>query len=309
MKTIPAWRIAFPEIYCSPKVDFFHLFGNERGNGCVALNDIEEGELLLSVPFDDCVWPSDGDEDIEIRLLRTIASKLEANDRFSDYIRASVVAASSSLVRIAEGTLSSYENLFHATVDPLLADFERDLVALLLSRCFASDAAGIAAVPLADQFNHSTLSWNTRLREDIEGRKFFFISERKIFKGEKVLNYYGIDNTVEMQVTHGFVDEGLCDSLIVFPMALMKETFGKLENDDVLVKIDVEGDSVIPEDLLKAMPLLCFVPALVEGLVRCMNRMINSMEGRELHPLVKKDLSNCVTYKNRLIDYSVSLSR
>ena len=308
MKSLGGWRKNFPQIFSSPKVDFFHNYGKVKGLGCIALHDIEGGELLLSVPYADCVWPHVGWDESEIGLLTQVSQSLSAEDRFTEYLQSAVEAASSSMQRIAQETFSSFENMYRLSVEPLLAKFDERIVALLLSRCFASDHGSIAAVPLADQFNHSTLHWNTRIREDVEKRVFYFIAERKIFKNDEILNNYGINNVVEMFVTHGFVDAGLCDSVIVFPTALMKETFsGLIDHDDVLISVDVSGDSVIPASLLAAIPMDYFVPALVDGLVRAMDRMVASMEGKSQHPIVRKDLENCQTYKQRLLEFRLSL--
>jgi hypothetical protein len=196
--------------------------------------------------------------------------------------------------------------LHDSMVEPLVSlGFESWVAAFMLSRCFHSqrEEFPVAAVPLADQFNHSTLLFNTRLREvDKEG--FFFYAERCISKGEEILNNYGIDSAHEMMVTHGFVDPANCITEIVFPLRFLHNTDLAENRTEDLLKIRIDDPDIIPKALMDALPLAEFKENLRNGLIRAVERLLVLIEKipstLKFQGMIEIDRSNCKKYLEQL---------
>ena len=310
------------KIYLNPKIDFFHESRSDMGFGCVALDDIHRGELLLSVPYNCCLWPDTDDchECPEVRLMRSIVAEHSNGDsRWRSYLEHVQMSGSLDAVPVmwpsgwnttVKGSSLGY--LYSSIVHPLVAldDIPKWVIAFMLSRSFASERVpdAIATVPFADQFNHSTDSFNTRIREIVEENRFVFYAETGIARGEEIYNCYGALGPLEMFVTHGFTD-GTQEDVIIFPTSLMADGDGEADGipvaEDALIRIDVNG-SVPPDDLVAALPLPEFVPSLVAGLKRAISRMIHSSSMRpptdnvSVSTLLDADVRNLHTYLDRL---------
>ena len=165
-------------------------------------------------------------------------------------------------------------------------------------------------MPFADQFNHSTQAWNTRIREHAD--RFEFVAENNIDTGEETFNNYGVESDIEMWVTHGFVDEGLKDTLICIPISLLSSDSSAVPEDDPIIKIDVSGPDLIPSDLQSLLVLDEFIPPLLQALSRALDRMLSSyLEEEEfrdpyLRNLLEKDRKNCELYRQRLLALTLS---
>ena len=298
-------------------MNFFHKFEDPRGLGCIALESIDEGELLLSVPFNECIWPSDSHEDPFAGLLRSISTNQ------GDHLKNIRESGSLDHLPVMEGLqsinlLSSLGNVFIALTSPYTDKFPRWVLALALSRCFDSESQNgtIAFVPYADQFNHSTRCWNTRIRETSDGA-FCFYAETRIEKNSEILNNYGIESDIEMWVTHGFVDDGLTDSVIYLPLSFLRVEDSQQDDeaeDDPLMKIDVNCDEVIPREIRNLFILDDFLPKVCDALIRAMNRMLISddlvIEGVSnpiARSLIQKDRRNCAKYRQRLVEFKANL--
>jgi hypothetical protein len=165
--------------------------------------------------------------------------------------------------------------------------------AYMLSRSFVSesDRGSIASVPFGDMFNHSTVNWNTRIREITDEKRFVFYAERDIEKNGQIYNNYGQQSGLEMMATHGFIDQEMNFSEIVFPISLMsEETNCSLEPEGSLVRIDVEASDVLPGDLRSALPLAEFTPSLVSGLKRACNRMLENASRIDRRAIEREDV-------------------
>lgn len=289
-------------LYVNEKVDFFHYFDNEKGYGCVAKEQIAEGELLLSVPYEECVWPDPDNEDPVIGLLSSLSrSDLYHITRVKESKVLEPILPFTGLPEKIKSVSCSITHVFESLVRPLFnTSYHRWMVALLLSRCFSGKGSSIAFVPMADQFNHSSVAANTHIRETDEG--FVFFAERAISIGEEILNDYGIESDIEMYVTHGFVCDGLKNSFVYVPISLMGEEV-QPDSEDVLIRIDVDSPSIVPDELIVNSD----GSRVVAGLLRAMDRMIASMQSMDTiqeHELILKDLKNCIHYRNRLSQLS-----
>ncbi len=302
-------------------MNFFHFFGAKGGTGfgCIALEPLEAGEVILKVPFEDCVWPIDESEDQFKNLLISLKRVyLDSNNKWFDYLDNIHKSGSLNDLPIMSGQVcgtSSVSNLFKILVSPYLDDITIPnwLVALGLSRCFDSEcrSEGIAFVPFADQFNHSTPNWNTRLRE--EDDHFIFYAERRIEANEEILNNYGIDTTVEMWTTHGFIDDGLIEDIIYIPLSFLRESdILNEDGEDVILRINVNSKEVIPNEINELFVLKDFLPKVADCLIRAMDRMVNDNSGSSsndviLNRILEQDKSNCLLYRKRLVEYRENL--
>ena len=207
-------------IYCNPNVDFFFEGFAEGGRGCLALTDIPTGLLLVHAPLASCLFPIHDSTDPEVALVRRIVESL--NDRSSDhheYLKALSPADFSShpvmwpmevLNKRMDGLVlknvyaQSIEKWFSGGILPDTSEY-RFATAVMLSRAFAHDQVGIAFVPFADQFNHSSTQWQTRIREDgADGFRMY--AEKDILKGEQIFNSYGQVSDAWLFLTHGFTE-------------------------------------------------------------------------------------------------------
>ena len=286
------------------KVDFFHYFGSERGYGCIAKQDISKGELLLQVPYEDCLWGKD-----EVDLLHVI--KAAAGDVHLERVRSSGSLDAVILDPLPVVGKCSFSFLYDQTIKPLInLGFEDWIVAYMLSRCFRSfrgEGFGLAAVPMADQFNHSLRNFNTRFREIVEEKVFVFFAECDIKKGDEILNNYGIESDLEMMLTHGFVENINDLNEIVFPLHYLKEENESGDCGEIeLIKINVDAANVIPRELLDAMPAFPeFKYQLKNGLKRAVSRLLLDLETvsvshDKLTHIIAKDRENCRAYLDML---------
>lgn len=276
----------------------------------MALEPLTIGEKLLFIPYHNCLWPRENQDPLS-GLVEAIADASEnSGSAWHDYINhIREIGSLNHLPVFSELTgYSSVANVYRSLVLPLKEQYSSWAVGLALSRCFSSEnrEEGIAFVPFADQFNHSTNSWNTRIREDSKG--FMFFAEKNIEKGEEIFNNYGIESDIEMWVTHGFVDDGLNTSLIYIPLSLLKRDDSSLpSDDDPLLKIDVNSSDPIPEELRSLLVLDDFIARLVDALILALDRMLDSdfaSSGSHdpiLVSLLEKDRKNCEFYKQRLL--------
>jgi len=202
------------EIWKHPDVDFFAEFPD--GRGCQAKIDIPAGALLLHAPISACIFPESGDE---LDLVRLVVEILETpGSRYHEYLSAlrtrdfsdhPVMWAAADLAHRFQGMSllgvyrSSIGRWFAEGVLPETNVF-RFATAVMLSRGFSHETAGIAIVPFADQFNHSSRGWQTRIREDSAG--FCMYAEESISAGEQIFNFYGEVSDFWLLLTHGFTE-------------------------------------------------------------------------------------------------------
>lgn len=266
--------------------------------------------MLLFVPYKDCICAKD-----EIDLLHAIDSAC-SNDEHPMHKHIHAVRSSGSLsaIPLMSNQLelssviqeSSLGFLHTGMIEPLLhLGHERWVIAYMLSRCFQSEREGfpLAAVPLADQFNHSSELFNTRLRE-VVGEGFCFYAERNVSQGEEILNNYGIDSGLEMFITHGFVDPANCMTEIVIPLQYLQEVEGEDAGD--LIKIKTDDQELIPKELMDAIPAFPELQrslklAIKRGVLRFKKNLEKiSLEACKLSDFVAQDISNCEHYLERL---------
>jgi hypothetical protein len=299
----------FKSLYINPRI---HLSDQAVcGRGFLASDDIPEGELLMRISFDDCLWPSDPSLPEQIALAQSIQEHFrDPNGKFHKYISEVIESKSldnlpcmwdSCLIEKYRG--SSFFHLFNALMSDCPPDLDRIFFAYMLSRSFVSfnGPGHIGSVPIGDLFNHSTLEWNTRIRES--GNFFEFYSEKFIPKNFEILNLYGNEYCdLEMMMTHGFIDRGLNSSCIMFPVSLMSEDGMADDPTSPLVRIDVgDEDLIIPPEF--SIPLPEFIPSVEAGLKRAVDRMIDSSEstnrGLEFHAIFFKP-DSLYRYRDRL---------
>lgn len=260
----------------------------DKGNGVVAKRKILQGELLLRVPYEDCLWPKDQlDEAGLITSINTVLHDLNhpLYSRLRKIIDSKVLEAVPLFGKHHElftTSDSSVSFLYRAMIEGIGLD-RSDAAKIMVSRCFASSSkfGSIAYVPFADDFNHSTNAWNTRIRED-DG--FLFYAESEIQEKEEIRNCYGIETGVEMYLTHGFLEDALGMSILIIPV-----TVGGSER---LVRIDVDNLNEIESwdiSLLGDMRREC--QSITLSLVRMLER--DEVERDQyLSVLLAADLSN-----------------
>ena len=203
---------SFPNIFTHPGIDFFRVVSH--GHGCVATTNIHRGELIASIRYSDCIVAED-----ETDLMEEIFNNFNNNGcRFGKYIHKVVESGVLDVVPVVWENRDEFERVgslkWLMKAVEHVRDMPRWVTAYMLSRSF-SHPDGIATVPLADMFNHSTLNWNTRIREMEDS--YVFYAERDIVEGEEVLSNYGDEyDVMSMMVTHGFVDDGMSEGRIYF---------------------------------------------------------------------------------------------
>lgn len=164
--------------------------------------------------------PGNGDV-VELEMVKRIKQALEdVDDPHHEYLHAlqtrsefndhPVMWSEERLQEELGGTI--LHDVFKATVGQwfrkgLLNDdpATRFATAVMLSRCFEHEEVKLALVPFADQFNHSSDSWHTKIREDGE-RGFLMFAERNIHAGEQIFNFYGPHSDSWLLLTHGFTE-------------------------------------------------------------------------------------------------------
>ena len=210
-------------------VDFYHK-GFLEGQGCLALNDICEGTLLLAVPLNCCLHAPIGLHRPEIDLILSMVRAFKDDtstmhsymmslyERRAQFASHPVTWSEESVLNRLQGTIAI--DFIKNSIIPLRTevewvmienglDLDDDLIgffcALMFSRAFEHEICKIAMVPLADQFNHRSCDYSTIIRDDgLEGFKMY--AERDINKGEQIFNFYGPYNNQWLFSTHGFVE-------------------------------------------------------------------------------------------------------
>ena len=305
MQAVPA---DFPDVFLSEAVDFFHPFGAPWGRGCLARACISRGTLLAAIPHADCMHS--GAEEI-------FANSKNSQSKFFRYIHQVIDSGTLSDVTSVWSSASLGGSLRNMVEVCLLSQVGDSCpgwaVAYHVSRGFGSDKLGLASVPFGDLFNHSDLSWQTRIREDEEGFKFF--AESDISQGEQIFNSYtggGNDECsdfVSFFATHGFA-AALPHSCIYLPLSWLDEESAGAE-DSSLVKIDVFDPAVIPRDLQHCLPLPEFVPRLVDRLLVALGRFpptkMDPSGNPSLDALQRRDAQLVQQYRVRLEDYRSSV--
>ena len=312
----------FPSLVVNPKIDFFHDFGPPFGLGCRATESIETGELLLSVSYDDCIWPATPEADESGLFLAIEYALNDPNSKWFSYVNRvrssgclNIVPCMwpQSCIHSITGTSLGYV-INACGSENTYARISTTALAYMLSRSFVSESerGSIASVPFGDMFNHSTFEWNTRIREIVDEKRFVFYAERDIEENAQIFNNYGQQSGLEMMATHGFIDKGMNVSEIFFPLSLMtEETKSSLGPEEPLVRLDVGGPDVLPADLRSALPLAEFIPSLVSGLKRAVNRMLEkasridlrAIQREDVRFLVSNDVENLNMYSKKLENF------
>ena len=235
-----------------PSIDFFRE-GFKEGRGCLALEAIKAGTLILHAPLECCLVPSSIDSTVELAMIHRIKKALEdEGDALHEYLRGlrgrdefkshPVTWTDFRMEEELGGTLLI--DVYKATVgnwftNGILPDDEttRFATAVMLSRCFEHELVGLALVPFADQFNHSSNNWHTRIRED-GANGFCMYAERDIAAGDQIFNFYGPYSNPWLLLTHGFTEDQNPFNDLLLP-------------DDNTVKSVCVTDLVFPTDLNK----------------------------------------------------------
>ena len=269
----------FPQIYINHKVDVLKYVSDEVGHGVVATENIQIGELLVFIPFDACIIGES-----EIFLANKIAESVN-NTPWSEYI--SFIMHSNVLSHVPllwsdHSSLKGSLKFLHDSIVGDLSDFPKWAAAYMLSRSFEIERWGsspsIASVPVADMFNHSTLDWNTRIRQCEDGFRFF--AEKNIFSGTQIFNNYGIDEQILMFVTHGFIDEGLRQNVLYIPVSLLREEDdGGSRDEDILIRIEVEEAKCF--QFLDSVPE-SWKPRAVDRMKRAVEKQIDEFSRLDL---------------------------
>ncbi len=261
----------FPQIYINHKVDVFKHVSDEVGYGVVATENIQIGELLVFIPFDACIIAES-----EIFLTNKIAKSVN-NTPWSEYISFIMHSNVLSHVPVLWSDHSSLKGSLKFLLDSIvgdLSDIPKWAAAYMLSRSFEIERPGgspsIASVPVADLFNHSTLDWNTRIRQCEDGFRFF--AEKNIFSGTQIFNNYGIDDQILMFLTHGFIDDGLKEDVLSIPVSLVREDNDEGSRDeDILIRIEVEEEKCF--EFLDTLPE-SWKPRAVDRMKRTVEKQI-----------------------------------
>jgi hypothetical protein len=236
----------------------------------------------LIVPFSDCITAEDErclvekisvSENVHIRRIR--------ENKCLDHLAISPRILCSN---------NSISNVYNATVRPHLSNNPLWSVRLMMSRCFGYLDSGIAYVPLADQFNHSTLEFHTRIRQEQDA--YVFYAESRIEKNREIFSNYGIDSEIEMFVSHGFVDAGMLDSFVYLRLG-----------EGLLVKVNVKDPAIFPPEL-NVYDNRALLVRLLADVVDGMIDSTQQIDLRALSPvertLVGTDLKNLKFFKSQL---------
>ena len=220
----------FPTIFINSKIDLLHFVSVDIGYGVYAVSEIEQGELLVEIPFTECILASDQ------KCLAQKISDYQKDSKWSEYI--SFIIDSGVLEKVPimwenkRGICGSFKFLLES-ISADLPDVPKWASAYMLSRSFELEDStdSIASVPVADLFNHSTINFQTRIRQCETGFRFY--AESPIQAGCEIFNNYGIDDTLTMMATHGFYDKQLISNLVYIPI-----------DDDVssMLRIPVDED-------------------------------------------------------------------
>jgi hypothetical protein len=332
-------------IRLSPKAELRYI-SDSIGYGIFAKKLFNVGEEILFVPFECCITPSVLPQELdqvpeEIRLAHAIA---KAHDRSrsteSEYrqwhMYIEFVLQSNGLAvvpcmwsdderkaRLAAGSLKyMYDStILHLTEIANRLGIPIWAVAYMLSRSFVKtndNSTGITCVPFADLFNHSSIHWNTRIRQCDEG--FRFVAERgPIEPGREFFNCYSLDTSdgsfdwISMMITHGFIEStGLPSDVVYIPLYRLREpgpSFVMDEDDDLLIRVCLK-------DRETALQFLDAIPPIAEYRNRLIDRMIETTDRtlEELHDAIQSltnqtrnillnDFENFKKFKSILQEY------
>ncbi|KAF4727096.1 hypothetical protein FOZ62_024890 [Perkinsus olseni] len=238
-------------IQLHPAVSWFHATNGMIG--CTATADIRQGERLLYVPHTSCITPSGvhGLYEPQVMLAASLVKyKADPDSPFHDYLQ-SLPAEFDHPLEWSAGELACLEGTTVWEMHQLsleVVDSVAELcpgsskaavrwaVEVMMSRAFESDVCGLCVIPLADQFNHSSTAWHTRVREVEKG--FQMLAERPVKKGEEIFNNYGMYTNEMLLLTHGFIE---CNN--------PHDHYITIEVFDAAFAVDVDDDKIIPDDL------------------------------------------------------------
>uniref|UniRef100_A0A7S1Z9M3 SET domain-containing protein n=1 Tax=Trieres chinensis TaxID=1514140 RepID=A0A7S1Z9M3_TRICV len=204
--------------------------------GIFATEDIPEGELLLSLPFDDTIITADADKGDRLdqcgsaRALRREMA-LGRESKFAPYVelllgqRGTTVgipnawtAGGIELLRKVTGeNLPPLDNERHITwwmndcggdpeSDPLGADAALIQVARAVGVSDEDGSYATCMAPYYDLYNHRNGKWENTRPDAMLGEHFKMWARRDIRKGDQIYNSYGI-GTPETLRDYGFVEQ------------------------------------------------------------------------------------------------------
>ncbi|KAF4675508.1 hypothetical protein FOL47_007646 [Perkinsus chesapeaki] len=238
-------------IQLHPAVSWFHATNGIIG--CTATADIPQGDRLLFVPHSACVTPSGvhGLYEPQVMLAASLVNfKADPESDFHDYLESLPAEfdhplewTTEELALLKGTTVWEMHQLSLEVVDSVKelcptspASAVRWAVEVMMSRAFESDVCGLCVVPFADQFNHSSTKWHTRVRQVDDG--FQMLAERPVKAGEEIFNNYGMYTNEMLLLTHGFVEPNN-----------PHDHYITIEVYEAAFAIDVDGPSAIPDDL------------------------------------------------------------
>lgn len=276
-------------IYLSPEIDFHFPF-QPTNLGCLAKSNIPKGTLLARIPFSECIEAETEEEMIDLirHVYHTTDHKMHAY--VAKVIESGSLSPILSVWEKQKDKKTSISNIMKCM------NIENPIIsAYMLSRCFAKENGQIVSVPFGDMFNHSTSRWATCIREDVDSFRFF--AESEIFKGDQIFNNYGKSfDAMTMYVTHGFYDLNMSMEHIYILMSWLTSDTARVE-DEILIKIDT--NELIPESLLKALPLKEHVMRLVDLLLIALNKF-----EPQIDDIIFQNETKLVSiYREKLIQY------
>jgi hypothetical protein len=231
----------FPTIFINPKIDVFRFISPSIGYGVFAVAEIEQGELLAEIPFSECIIASNQ------KLLAEKIARNRQDSKWSEYFSFVLDSGVLNNVPIMWDNVSGISGSLKVLLESIKADFPnvpRWASAYMLSRSFEiedENDSSIASVPIGDLFNHSTNAYNTRIRQDENGFRFY--AESKISAGCEIFNNYGIDDSLTMFATHGFWDTDLITNMVFVPIKFLLETTTE-EDEHFLLQIVIDENNI-----------------------------------------------------------------
>ncbi|EEQ98411.1 hypothetical protein Pmar_PMAR013760 [Perkinsus marinus ATCC 50983] len=291
-------------IQLHPAVSWFHATNGMIG--CTATADICQGERLLYVPHSACVTPSgvQGLYEPQVMLAASLVKhRTDPNSPFHDYLQSlpsefdhPLEWSADELVCLKGTTVWEMHQLSLEVVDSVVElcpnsprAMIRWAVEVMMSRAFESEVCGLCVIPLADQFNHSSTKWHTRVRE-VEGG-FQMLAEKPVKKGEEIFNNYGLYTNEMLLLTHGFIE-----------FDNPHDHFITIEVSNAAFAVDVNDTQVIPDDI---RDYLASKGISGEGIIQMCSEA-NEKAIRGLRPISKAD-----TYRQecakRVIDIELNL--
>jgi len=103
-------------------------------------------------------------------------------------------------------TLEKAKTMFGWEKDPDYEEFKW-AASVICTRGYHNGSNGPYLIPFIDQFNHSSISWATKLK--CAAGVFLYIAERDIKKGEEIFTKYGDYGNAQLLHTYGFVEMSL----------------------------------------------------------------------------------------------------